>query len=268
MRRGSPSNRAGRGLASRRRAPGEWRSVGLPGRPRSRTGAGPGSRWHGGRWPASVRTCLSSPVCEAHMMASSEGVRERSSAAPDSMSATTPKGLTVERSMTSVLGAPTARDTLPAASTWTMWPRCRLSTALPRRTSTSTGGADPLRVREERLRDRGAAALAAVSSTSGSSPRSLGEAGRDGRSGTPRWYRGSARPVCGRSRRIGSSPPRMHPEAACARPAKPFRLEASRSAAQAGAAARRADRPQEVPRARSRDQLAGGLRSPRRRTAQ
>ncbi len=50
------------------------------------------------KMPCSVRTCLSSPVCEAHMMASSVGVRARSSAAPDSMSATSAKGFTVERS--------------------------------------------------------------------------------------------------------------------------------------------------------------------------
>ena len=65
------------------------------------------------------------------MMASSEGVSARSSAAPDSMSATTPKGFTVERSMH--LGARRADGAshgLPAASTWTMWPRWRLSTVL------------------------------------------------------------------------------------------------------------------------------------------
>ena len=164
----------------------------------------------------SVRTCWSSPVWDAAMTASS---------APGQAQVVRGTRLD-ERDERERLDRGAQRDLdrpgrrwrarcSPVALTWTTWPRCRLSTMSPRRTSTSTGGGTLRGI----ARDR--------------STRSCGWRARPRRRrvwAPRRWYRAPRGPrprliPCGRGR------PSRLPDAP--------RLDPPRGAAQARAAARR-----------------------------
>src|SRR5215207_9130133 len=90
--------------------------------------------------PCSVRTWRSSPECELAMIASSAGSRSNSPMPPASTRATSPNGLTVERSVTTRSTSPMARSRRPVASTSTMSPRCTLSSMPLRTWRTRIGG--------------------------------------------------------------------------------------------------------------------------------
>src|SRR3954451_21062897 len=77
--------------------------------------------------PWSVRTWRSSPECELAMIAISAGSRSNSFLPPASRRATTPNGLTVERSVTTRSGSPSWWMIRPAASVSTTSPRWTLS---------------------------------------------------------------------------------------------------------------------------------------------
>ena len=66
------------------------------------------------------------------MIASSAGSRSNAAIPPASMSASSPNGLTVDRSVTTRSGSPSWRMTRPAASVSTMSPRWTLSSIPPR----------------------------------------------------------------------------------------------------------------------------------------
>ena len=66
------------------------------------------------------------------MIASSAGSRSKAAIPPASMRASSPNGLTVERSVTTRSGSPSWRMTRPAASVSTMSPRWTLSSMPPR----------------------------------------------------------------------------------------------------------------------------------------
>ena len=80
------------------------------------------------------------------MIASSALERRSSSAAPDSMRATSAKGLTVERIVTTTVGSPIARSTSSAALDLDDVAAVPALDEPPRRTSTSTGAGTRTRV--------------------------------------------------------------------------------------------------------------------------
>src|SRR3954454_7676112 len=200
----------------------------------------------------SVRTWTSSPEWLDAISASSSPVRSNSRTPPASSSARRPKGLTVERRLTTRSGSPTRWSIRPAVSTSTMSPRCDDSTTPFRICRTRTGGPATRAVRAPP--GRPPAPRGGRVPDVGAMARSIARGARIRRD--PGWRGPSAR---------RPAQPAIDERGIRGSLAQPPRLAAPGGPSQAGDPARREDRAEEVPRGRPRAVVAAGLRGARRR---
>ena len=214
MLRGIRSKGDGSGRVSRRHVPSVPRSMASLGAPSAPHRSDACVTLARRKMACSVRTCLSSPVCEAHMMASSDGVSARSSAAPNSMSATSAEWFhgRAEHDLDG-RGADGADDRAPGVDLHDV------------ATMAALDGAAALHLHQHRRRGTltrsrrtpGRASCCSVGAARQCRGGVLGFRDRkcgDGLLlGTCRWYRGEARPVFEIDRVRGSSPSRGRAEA-------------------------------------------------------
>ena len=199
---------------------------------------------------------MSSPECELARTASSAGSRSKAAIPPASISASSPNGLTVERSVTSRSGSPSWRRTRPLTSASTISPRWTLSSIPLRRCRARIGATIRPRavVRVVDRPERGLVGALGAGTIDGSPGRAA--------VGEPLGARGYPDDCYDGWRAITIVPRRshgrhVHPHAA--------RLAAPGRPPQAGHPARRTDRAQEVPRGRARAVVAARLRGAGRR---